>query len=487
MTSPHRAPRRAKIICTIGPASRSPEMMRELLLAGMDVARFNFSHGGPELQAEQIATLRRVSAEIGVPVAILQDLQGPKIRVGLLENGPVTLINGQMFTLTTRDVPGDEHCAATTYAALPSDCDPGDTILLDDGLLCLRVESVTETDVICTVLDGGVLKSNKGINLPGVKVSAPALSEKDRRDVAWGLENGLDYVALSFVRHASDVRELREIVFAHGSKMQIIAKLEKPEAIADLAAIIEESDGVMVARGDLGVEMSPEDVPILQKQIITAANAAGKTVITATQMLESMTTNPRPTRAEASDVANAVLDGTAALMLSGETASGAYPLEAVQMMARIVEKVEASSEAEWKQMRSVAREMEMRPHDFQLATCEASAHVAARLKAKAIVCFTEGGNSARLVAKFRPPVPIIALTPHDAVIRQLQLVWGVRPIKIERSTDTDQMIQHGDHALMQSGIVVPGDIVVVTLGAPVTQHGSTNAMKLHRVGEADIA
>ncbi len=487
MTSSHRLSRRAKIICTIGPASRSPAMMRSLLLNGMDVARFNFSHGGPNLQSEHVETLRRVSAEAGQPVAILQDLQGPKIRVGPIAGGQVALLEGAPFTLTTKNVAGDERVASTTYQALPRDCRRGDTILLDDGNIGLHVESVTDTDVNCVVAHGGVLKSNKGINLPGVNVSAPALSEKDRHDVEWGIANGLDYVALSFVRQASDVRQLRDIVNARHSKMQIIAKLEKPEVFQELDAIIAECDGVMVARGDLGVEMSSEEVPLLQKQIIKVANAAGKTVITATQMLESMTSSPRPTRAEASDVANAVLDGTAALMLSGETASGAYPLETLQMMARIVEKVEASCEDEWHEMRRMARELTIGPHDFQLATCEAAAHAAARLKAKAIACFTETGNSARLVAKFRPPVPIIALTPHDDAARQLQLVWGVRPLLIQRSADTDHMIQLGDAALVQSGIVGPGDVVVVTLGAPVSQHGSTNAMKLHRVGEADIA
>ncbi len=487
MTASHRLTRRAKIICTIGPASRSPAMMRALLLNGMDVARFNFSHGGPNVQAEHIENLRRVSAEVGQPVAILQDLQGPKIRIGVIGGGHTILVPGQPYTLTTRNVAGDDTIASTTYQALPRDCHQGDTLLIDDGLIALQVESVTDTDVNCVVTIGGALKSNKGINLPGVNVSAPALSDKDRYDVEWGMENGLDYVALSFVRHASDVRQLREMIYERGSKMQIIAKLEKPEAIADLDAIIEEADGVMVARGDLGVEMATEDVPILQKQIITAANAAGKTVITATQMLESMTTNQRPTRAEASDVANAVLDGSAALMLSGETASGAYPLETLQMMVRIVERVEDTCEDEWHEVRRTARELKIRPHDFQLAVCEAAAHAAARLHAKAIACFTETGNSARLVAKFRPPVPIIALTPHEEIARQLQLVWGVRPVIIHRSEDTDQMIQYGDHVLLQSGIVVPGDIVVVTLGAPVTQHGSTNAMKLHRVGEADVA
>lgn len=460
--------------------------MRALLLNGMDVARFNFSHGGPNLQSEHVETLRRVSTEVGRPVAFLQDLQGPKIRVGPIAGGYIELIEGQPFTITTRSCAGDESCVSTTYPALPRDCRRGDRLLLDDGLLALQVEDVNDSEVSCVVTIGGILKPNKGINLPGVAVSAPALSEKDRHDVEWGIQNGLDYVALSFVRRADDVRELREIINRHHSKMQIIAKLEKPEAIDDLDAIIREADGVMVARGDLGVEMSPEEVPLLQKQIINSANALGKTVITATQMLESMTENQRPTRAEASDVANAVLDGTAALMLSGETASGAYPLETLQMMARIVERVEATCEDEWHEMRRTARETKIQ-NNFALAVAEAAAHAAARLKAKAIACFTETGSSARLVAKFRPPVPIIALTPHDDIARQLQLVWGVRPVLVERSLDTDHMITHGDARLIESGIVTLGDIVVVTLGAPVSQHGSTNAMKLHRVGEADIA
>jgi pyruvate kinase len=277
--------RRTKIICTIGPASRSPEMMHALLQSGMDVARFNFSHGGPNLQAEHVETLRRVSGEIGRPVAILQDLQGPKIRVGPIESGAVMLEEGQPFILTTKACAGNERCASTTYEALPHDCEPGDRLLLDDGLIALQVEKVRDTDVHCTVIVGGPLKSNKGINLPGVKVSAPALSDKDRHDVEWGINSGLDYVALSFVRRSKDVKELREILWERGSKMQIIAKLEKPEAIDDLDNIIDEADGVMVARGDLGVEMSPEDVPLIQKTIIERANAAGKTVITATQML----------------------------------------------------------------------------------------------------------------------------------------------------------------------------------------------------------
>jgi len=476
------SPRRAKIICTIGPASRSRAMMRSMLLNGMDVARFNFSHGGPNVQSEHIANLRSVSDEVDRPVALLQDLQGPKIRTGPLQSGVATLAMGAAFTLTTRTVPGDESAVSTTYLALPRDCRRGDQILLDDGNLALQVDTVSDTDVVCTVTVPGDLKPNKGINLPGVQVSAPALSEKDRHDVEWGIANGLDYVALSFVRRPEDVMELKELIAAQGSKMQVIAKLEKPEAIEQLDAIIEAADGVMVARGDLGVEMNTEDVPLLQKRIILAANAAGKIVITATQMLESMTNSPRPTRAEASDVANAVLDGTDALMLSGETASGQYPLECLLMMERIAEKVEADTFAHRREHRRDPGEMS----DFTTGVCAAAAHAAAGLNARAIVCFTETGGSARRLAKFRPPVPILAFTPHAEVARGLQLVWGVRPYVVERSFNTDDMILQADQTLTKIGLASRGDVVVVTLGAPVALCGSTNLMKLHRIGEADI-
>ncbi len=476
--------RRAKIICTIGPASRQPAMMRSMLLNGMDVARFNFSHGGPNLQAEHIARLRAVSDEVGRPVALLQDLQGPKIRTGPIASNVVALDVGQTFTLTTRPVPGDESAVSTTYQALPRDCRRSDTILLDDGHIALLVEDVTETDVICTVTDGGDLKPNKGINLPGVHVSAPAMSEKDRHDVDWGIANGMDYVALSFVRQADEVRELKEMIRARQSPTQVIAKLEKPEAIDNLSAIIEAADGVMVARGDLGVEMPPEEVPLLQKRIIKAANEAGKLVITATQMLESMTQTQRPTRAEASDVANAVLDGTDALMLSGETASGAYPLEALQMMSRIVQEVEDGTDDGWALGSRRHRRRELT--EFTPAICEAAAHAAAGLGAQVIVCFTETGGTAQLLSKFRPPVPIIAFTPDAGVARRLKLVWGVRPHVVERSATADAMIVQADYMLVKFGDVAPGDTVVVTLGAPVASYGSTNLLKLHRIGEADI-
>ena len=482
----HFSKRRAKIICTLGPASNSPAMMRSLLLNGMNVARFNFSHGGPNIHAPYIRQLREVGEEVGCSSAILQDLCGPKIRTGEMAGGSAMLEVGAIFTLTTRSVPGDASEVSVTYPALPRDCRRGDSILLDDGNIALHVEKTTETDVICSVVDGGVLKPKKGINLPGVQVSAPALGEKDRHDVAWGIENGVDFVALSFVRRAEDVHELRKIIDAKNSRAQIISKLEKPEAIDQLDEIIAASDGVMVARGDLGVEMPTEYVPLLQKQIIKAANDAGKFVITATQMLESMTTNQRPTRAEASDVANAVLDGTDALMLSGETAAGAHPLESLQTMARIIEHVEQSADDLWYNYRQMRRAQSDEADDYTEAICESAAHAAAGLKASAIVCFTETGSTARQLAKFRPPVPIIAFTPDQDVARALGLAWGVHPHLIERCKTTDEMIIQADRVLLQSGWVERGDTVVVTLGAPVALHGSTNLLKIHRIGEADI-
>ena len=474
--------RRAKIIATIGPASHSDAIMRSLVLNGMDVARFNFSHGGPLVHATHIQQLRDIAREEGQPLAILQDLQGPKIRTGALASEGVELVAGCPFTLTTRPVMGNEREVSTTYALLPRDCRRGDSILLDDGNLSLQVEAVGETDVECVVVDGGILKANKGINLPGVNVSAPALSEKDKHDVEWAIANKLDYVALSFVRRVEDVLELRALVQGSMSDIKIISKLEKPEAMENLDAIIAASDGVMVARGDLGVEMAAEDVPMLQKRIIKAANTGGKLVITATQMLESMTGNPRPTRAEASDVANAVLDGTDAVMLSGETASGRFPIESVKTMARIVAKTEAVSEDGLGGPHSFAYGED----DFPSAICQSAAYAAGHLKAKAIACFTERGSTARKLAKFRPPVPVVALTPSSTVVRQLNLAWGVRGLQVGPAPSTDEQLAQADAVLLESGLVNAGDKIVVLLGAPVTQSGSTNVMKLHRVGENDV-
>jgi pyruvate kinase len=480
--------RRAKIVATIGPASNSPEMLRQMLNSGMDVARFNFSHGGPEEQAPHIANLRAIGQEIGQPVAILQDLSGPKIRTRTIAGGQVELKEGATFTLTTARLEGNSDIVSVTYEWLAKDCKPGDTILLDDGQIALRVEKSSDPNVICTVVTGGVLKSNKGINLPGVQISAPALSEKDRRDVQWGLENDVDFVALSFVRRAEDIEELRAIIDAAGSHAQIIAKLEKPEAVGnELDAIIAAADGVMVARGDLGVEMAPEEVPLLQKKIIMAANQAGKFVITATQMLESMTENSSPTRAETSDVANAVLDGSDALMLSGETASGAYPLQSVKMMARIIEKVESSANDLWYNYRQKRRSHHEEDGDFPLAICEAAAHAAATLNARAVACFTETGTTARMLAKYRPPVPIIAFTPDEKTARGLRLAWGVSPFLINSHKTTDEMILQADKDFTASGLVEKGDIIVMTLGAQVALHGSTDLLKLHRIGAIGAA
>ncbi len=474
--------RRAKIIATIGPSSQSPAMMRALLQSGMDVARFNFSHGGPLVHAAHIENLREVARELGNPLAILQDLQGPKIRTGGLGAGSVELREGSPFTITTRPVAGDEHEVSTTYGALPRDCRRGDSILLDDGNLSLRVESTTETDVQCVVVDGGILKTNKGINLPGVNVSAPALSQKDVHDVEWAISQKLDYVALSFVRRVEDVLALRKIVEGSMSSIKIISKLEKPEAIDNLDEIIRASDGVMVARGDLGVEMQTEDVPLIQKHIIKRANELGKIVITATQMLESMTTNPRPTRAEASDVANAILDGTDAVMLSGETANGAHPIESVQVMSRIVAKIENGTE----DGQGGPHHFTFTEDDFASAICQAAAYAAGHLGARAIACFTEMGGTARKIAKFRPPAPVIAFTPHEFVVRQLNLAWGVRGQVISPSLSTDEMIEKADGEMLRSGLVSVGDKIVVILGAPVALCGSTNLMKLHRIGENDV-
>ena len=474
--------RRAKIIATLGPASNSPANMRALLLSGMDVARFNFSHGGPLSHAPYVAQLREISREEGRPVAFLQDLQGPKIRTGGLAAGAVELVAGRSFTLTTRSVPGDENEVSTTYSALPRDCRVNDSILLDDGLLSLRVEATSDTDVQCVIVHGGILKTSKGINLPGVNVSAPALSDKDLHDVEWAIAQKMDYVALSFVRRVEDVMQLREIINGSMSNIKLISKLEKPEAMDNLDEIIDASDGVMVARGDLGVEMAPEDVPMLQKRIISRANALGKMVITATQMLESMTVNPRPTRAEASDVANAIIDGTDAVMLSGETAAGTYPIDSIKTMARIVCKTEGAIE----DGKAGPYLFSYGEEDFASAICQAAASAAGNLNAKAIVCFTERGGTARKLAKFRPPVPVLAMTPYPWVVRQLNLAWGTRAMPIKPSFSTDEMIGIADKELLESGLVAPGDKIVVILGAPVTLSGSTNLMKLHRVGENDV-
>ena len=472
--------RRAKIVCTIGPASRSPDVLRALVDAGMDVARLNFSHGSHADHAAVVADLRRIADEAGRPLAILQDLQGPKIRLGTLQGGAVQLSTGARFVLTTEEIEGDADRASTTYKALPSDVTQGDDILLSDGLLRLRVDGVNGEDITCTVVDGGHLRQRAGINLPGAELSVPSMTEKDLADLAFGVEQGVDWVALSFVRSAADVDALKAELARLQADAGVIAKLEKPQAIDALDDIVDAADAIMVARGDLGVEMSPERVPFIQKTIIRACAAAGKPVITATQMLESMIENPRPTRAEASDVANAVFDGTDAVMLSGETAMGAHPVHAVQMMHRIVSEAERNVAAQPEMRRRARREAAL---SFSDAIAEAAGQVAADTKAAAIVAFTQSGFSAKLIARSRPQTRIYAFTPHRRVQRRLCVHWGLEPRYAAYLERTQDMIEVVEQQLLEEGIVRAGDSLVFLAGMPSNRPGTTNMLRLHTVGD----
>lgn len=469
--------RRTKIVATLGPATGTPERIAGLIRAGMNVARLNFSHGTHADHAARIAMVRRAAAEAGKHIAILQDLQGPKIRTGPLEGGqPVELVAGARFVITTEPLIGNAERVSTTYAALPSDVRPRDRILLSDGLIELVVVGRNETDVETEVVHGGRLKEHQGINLPGVRVSAPAATEKDIEDLRFGLEQGVDYVALSFVRRASDVVQVKEIIKQAGKNTPVVAKIERPEALDVLPEILAVADAVMVARGDLGVEMPPERVPLVQKQIIDAANRALIPVITATQMLESMIQNPRPTRAEASDVANAIIDGTDAVMLSGETAAGAYPIEAVQMMALIADAVEASGSAvdhnatpRWAipEVQTTAR-----------AIADAAATIARSLPVRAIAVLTQSGSSARLVSHYRPSVPIIAFSPSEETARRTALYWGVTPMVTHVEDRLDELEKQLQLIMRDRGLCQRGDLMVLTGGHPVYRQGPTNFLKV---------
>ncbi|HEX2988018.1 MAG TPA: pyruvate kinase [Chloroflexota bacterium] len=471
--------RRTKIVCTLGPASSNEEVIRALIRAGMDVARLNFSHGTHETHAGLIATLRRVAAEEGRHTAILQDLQGPRIRIGDMDGGQATLIQGDQFALTTQEVSGNPEKATIRGAPLPQDVHTGDRLLLDDGNLELVVERTTPTDVICKVVVGGILKSHKGVNVPGRTLSVPSLTEKDQEDLVFGVEQGVDYVAMSFVRSGEDVLRLKALLAKHGAETPVIAKIEKHEAIANFDEILKASDGIMVARGDLGIEVAAEEVPLHQKMIIHKCNAAGKPVITATQMLDSMIRNPRPTRAEVNDVANAILDGSDATMLSGETAAGAYPLEAVATMARIAETTDEALPYDRLMRRTSANRMCNVTDAIGQATCE----MAYELKAAAIITSTESGFTARMVARHRPPVRIIAATPSERTLRQLALVWGVHPHLTDSFNSTEDMIRQVVTLAMHEESVIEGDLVVITAGLPLMAKGRTNLLKLHVVGE----
>jgi pyruvate kinase len=474
--------RKAKIVCTIGPASNSEVTLRDLMRFGMDVARLNFSHGSHEEHARLIERIRRVAGKEGRTICILQDLQGPKIRTGRLKNRmPVALKAGQRLVITPNDVAGTASVISTTFQTLAREVEPNSRILLSDGLIELRVKAVRGNDVECEVVNGGILGEHKGINLPGTVVSVPSLTEKDEKDLEFGLKHGVDMIAVSFVRSGHDVRYVKRRVEELKANVWVIAKLEKPQAIEHLEDILEVSDGVMVARGDLGVEMPPEKVPIIQKHIIRRAAEWRKPVITATQMLESMIENPRPTRAEASDVANAVFDGTDALMLSGETASGKYPREAVAMMAKIISETESN-------MRDHIphRRREMRRLSISETICESIAHAAQDLEMHAIAVYTETGTTARLISKYRPDAAIFSLTYVPAVCNRVNLLWGVHPILTEHTPGVEDMVTGAEQELLKLKAVSPGDVVGIVAGTRTTS-GSTNFMRLHMVGSGDDA
>ena len=467
-------PKRTKIIATIGPASSSPAVIAKLIHAGMDAARLNFSHGERKDHITRIRLIRQASISVGKPIAIIQDLQGPKLRVGNMQNDGVALKRGAIVTLTAKKVVGTSSLISITYSRLAKDLRPGDTVLFDDGRLELRVLRRSGSGLQCKVIRGGTLKSHKGVNLPGANLTLPSLSPKDRQDILFGIGRGVDYIALSFVRSASDIEATRSFIRKAGADIPIIAKIEKPEAIRNLDEIIQAADGIMVARGDLGVEMSPEQVPLLQKLIIRACNDAEKPVITATQMLESMIENPQPTRAEASDVANAILDGTDCVMLSGETAVGKHPVQAISVMARIAVQAETS--------------LEPIPPDKHIGGLDESvAHAACRAAAeqhvRAIVTFTQSGSTALLVSKHRPAADIIAPTPFERVARKVSLYWGVIPVILKTKKTTDDMIRSVEAIMLEKDLARKRDLIVITAGVPIGVAGSTNMMKIHRVGE----
>ena len=467
---------RAKIICTLGPASCDETTIRGLVEAGMNVARVNFSHGGHEGLADVICTMRKVAAETGNPIAILGDLAGPKIRIGEVENGCVMLEAGRELTITAREVVGTASLVGTTYANLATDVEKGNRILIDDGNIELLVTEVLPEAVKTTVVVGGELKPHKGMNLPGIAVSAPAISAKDFTDMEFAVRHGLDYIGLSFVRSPDDVAKAKKILANFGSDTPVIAKIEKEMAVVHFDAVLEQADGIMIARGDLGVEMASEQVPIIQKRIIEKCNMAGKPVITATQMLESMTHNPRPTRAETSDVANAVLDGSDAVMLSGETAVGRYPVKAVETMRRIIDGVEN----ELGKGRSVLAQI-VEESTIQDAVTVAAVRAAEILNAAAIIAYTQSGSTAKRLSLHRPKTRIIAITPSETIRRRLALYWGIQSVLVSEVVDTDSMVNITGKIALECGYVKPGDIIVITSGTPIGVPGTTNLMNIHHI------
>ncbi|MCI8294835.1 MAG: pyruvate kinase [Lachnospiraceae bacterium] len=454
--------KKTKIICTMGPNTTDPKVLRGLAENGMDVARFNFSHGDHSSHKAQLELLKQIRKEADRPIAALLDTKGPEIRTGLLQDEKkVTLKEGQTFILTTREMIGDEHMVHINYDGLHEDVAAGDTILIDDGLIELHVTEVKGTDIVCTVINGGELGQRKGVNVPNVKIKLPALTDKDKEDIRFGIREGFDFIAASFVRSADAIKEIRQILEEEGANLQIIAKIENAEGIDNLDAIIEAADGIMVARGDMGVEIPAEKVPYLQKTIIARCNACSKVVITATQMLDSMIRNPRPTRAEVTDVANAVYDGTDVVMLSGETAMGKYPIEALKMMATIVEDSESHLDYEAYRKRTVSPDME---HSISNAVCYSSVATAHSLQSKVIVAPSISGYTAKMLSKWRPGCQIVGMSPNMSAVRQMMIYWGVRPVWSRRAESTDELIDASLAELKEKGIVAVGDITVITAG-----------------------
>jgi pyruvate kinase len=461
----------------MGPAVEADGKVEQLIAAGMNMARLNLSHGSYAEHQSRMDAVRNAAAKAGVPIAVLVDLQGPKIRLARFADGPHELSRGDVFTITTDEIEGTKDRVGTTYKGLPGDCKAGDRILIDDGKVTVEVTSVTKTDVITKVIEPGAVSNNKGINLPGVAVSVPALSEKDIDDLRWGLKAGADFIALSFVRSADDIKDVHRIMDEEGIRVPVIAKIEKPQAVANLEGIVAAFDGIMVARGDLGVELPIEDVPLVQKHCIELARDAAKPVIVATQMLDSMITNSRPTRAEATDCANAVLDGADALMLSGETSVGEFAIEAVETMARIIQKTEEGGLER-------IRPMINSPRTKGGAITKAATEVGAIVEAKYLVAFTQSGDSARRMSRLRSPIPILALTPEVGTYNRLALTWGVEPMITEMVKHTDDMVKLVDTVLIQSGRAKKGENVMIVAGSPPGIPGSTNAMRVHIVGDA---
>ena len=470
--------RRAKIVCTLGPATSTPEAIRGLVDAGMDVARLNLSHGGYADHEKVYAMVRQASDESGRSVAVMVDLQGPKIRLGNFAGGPVTLASGDVFTITTEDVPGDKDLVSTTYKGLPGDVRTGDRILIDDGKVAVEVTSVDGSRVVTRVIEGGVVSNHKGLNLPGVMVSVPALSEKDEEDLRWALRLRADWIALSFVRTAADVDDVRRIMEEEGVRLPVIAKVEKPQAVENLTEIVRAFDGIMVARGDLGVELPLEQVPLVQKRAVELARRNAKPVIVATQVLESMIENSRPTRAEASDAANAVLDGADALMLSGETSVGKHPITTVRTMARIIENTEDHGLERILPLGTT-------PRTRGGAITAAAAQVGEQLGVKMLVTFTQGGDSARRMSRLRSKIPLIAFTPEPVVRSQLALTWGIETFLAPYVTHTDDMVRQVDTLLVEEHRLERGDTVVIVAGAPPGVPGTTNALRVHRIGDVE--